>query len=82
MSLSLARRNLRRVASRRWLQFESMEERNLMAIYVVQAGATGGATGDGSPQNPFSTITQAVNAANLNPGADEIQVDSGDYDQL
>ena len=79
MSLSLARRNLRRVASRRWLQFESMEERNLMAIYVVQAGATGGATGDGSPQNPFSTITQAVNAANLNPGADEIQVGSGDY---
>lgn len=80
MSLSHARKNRRRAISRRrWLQFESMEERNLMAIYIVQAGATGGATGDGTPQNPFSTITQAVNAAKLNPGADEIQVGSGNY---
>ncbi len=71
----------RRVARRRWLQFESMEQRNLMATYVVQANPAGGTTGDGSPQNPFSTIMQAVNAAKLNPGADEILVGSGTYNE-
>ena len=70
-------RNRRNVLRRSLLQFETMEPRNLMAVYVVQANATAG--GDGSPASPFATIALAVNAAKLNPGADEIQVGSGNY---
>ena len=67
----------RRVTRRSWLQFESMEPRNLLAVYNVQLNAAPG--GDGSTGSPFATIAAAVAAASSNVGADEILVGPGSY---
>ncbi len=71
-------------ARRRWirakhLQYEALERRNLLATYIVQLNPATGTGGDGSPQNPFASISSAVAAAKLNPGPDEIQVRPGNY---
>lgn len=77
----LARRTASTRAKRRRTQLliENLERRNLMAVYTVAAGSPAG--GDGSPNNPFATISQAVAVARVNPGIDEIEVRPGTYNE-
>ena len=72
---------------------QMLEERTLLSSYYVDGSATGGEFLDapgsgaassgslGSQSNPFSSISQALNAANLNPGADQIFVQPATYSE-
>lgn len=55
------------------LRLEELEDRTLLATFHVDISYTG-ALQTGSIVNPFRTIQQGVNAANMNAGADEIIV--------
>ena len=63
--------------SRRWFKLESLECRAMLTTIFVESGAAAG--GDGSPNAPYDTIQEAVDAAAMADGDDVIMIAAGEY---
>ncbi len=61
---------------------EQLEQKVLLAVFHVQQSATGEVGGTGTPENPFTRIASALEAAKANAGTDEIQVAAGTYEEI
>lgn len=71
----------RRVGYRGLAAVESLEQRTLLAVFHVGNNLTGGISGTGTPEDPFTRISLALTAAKNNAGGDEIRVAPGNYEE-
>lgn len=72
----------RRSSQKRRRHFETLETRRLLAVYFVDStddNTTGVCAADNAAGNNNCTIRLALQEAELNPGADTIQIPNGSY---